>query len=128
MHDHPHHHEPGDSHVHVHHDSEAVRTQPVLLELGEGMGALIVHTDPELLGVEIEISPAGDDDNRQHKQVLRRMLGPVAATVLVYDNLPEGDYTLWVDETRPLRDVHVRSSQVAEVDRRHATEPALAAG
>lgn len=108
-HDHPHHHEVGD-----------VRTQPLVLDLGEGIGALIVHTEPELLGVEIELSLAGNDADRQHKQVLRRMLGPTAATVLVYDNLPEGDYTLWVDEAEPVRGIRVSGGQVVELDRRHA--------
>ena len=78
-HDHPH------PHDHHHHDHDEVRIQPVVLDLGEGVGALIVHTDPELLGTEVDISPAGDDGNRQHKEVLRRMLGPQVATVLVYD-------------------------------------------
>ena len=77
-HDHPHHH---------HHDAAEVRAQPVVLDLGDGVGALIVHTDPELLGVEVEISPAGDDGDRQHKEVLRRALGPTSRHVLVYDNL-----------------------------------------
>ena len=50
--------------------------QPVVLDLGDGVGALIVHTDPELLGDEVDISPAGDDGHRQHKQVLRRRWEP----------------------------------------------------
>lgn len=110
-HDHDHHH---------HHDSAEVRARPVVLDLGEGMGALIVRTDPELLGAEIEISPTGDDSRREHKQVLRRVLGREVATVLVYDNLPEGEYTLWLDECAPVRGVRVEGGQVAELDRRQA--------
>lgn len=135
MHDHPHdhehddhHHHDGDGHAHVHHGVASVRTEAVVLDLGEGIGALIVHTSPELLGVEIEISPAGNDEERQHKQVLRRLLGPTEATVLVYDNLPEGDYTLWVEEAEPVRGIHVTGGQVAELDRRHVAEPAFAPG
>jgi hypothetical protein len=113
MHAHDHHH--GDGDHHHHHDIADVRAQPVVLDLGGEIGALIVHTSPELLGAEIEISPAGEDENRQHKQVLRRLLGPETATVLVYDNLPEGDYTLWLDEEAPTRGVHVTGGQVAEL-------------
>ena len=40
---------------------DEVRAQPVVLDLGDGVGALIVHTGPELLGEEIDISPTGDD-------------------------------------------------------------------
>src|SRR6516165_2504491 len=79
-----------------HHDAREARSQPVVLDLGDGVGALIVHTDPSLLGVEVEISPSGDDGDRQHKEVLRRTLGHETAAVLVYDNLPEGSYTLWL--------------------------------
>lgn len=131
MHDHPRDDEhdrahDGNGHAHVHHDVGSIRTQPVVLDLGEGIGALIVRTGPDMLGIEIEISPADDDGDRQHKQVLRRMLGPTAVPVLVYDNLPEGDYTLWLDETEPVRGIHIAGGQVAELDRRPTTEKALA--
>jgi hypothetical protein len=104
--------------VHHHHDAHEVRSKPVVLDLGDGVGALIVHTDPELLGVEVEISPSGDDVGRQHKAVLRRTTGHGTATVLVYDNLAEGSYTLWVDDEPWARDVHVAGGRVAELDRR----------
>jgi hypothetical protein len=111
---HSHAHDHDHDHDHHHHDAAEVRAQPVLLDLGDGVGALIVHTDPELLGVEIEISPAGDDAARQHKEVLRRSIGAAVATVLVYDNLEEGDYTLWLDNRAVARDVHVGGGRVSE--------------
>ena len=113
-------------HHHHHEDHGEVRSQPVVLDLGDGIGALIVHTHPELLGTEVEISPAGDDDLRQHKEVLPRTMGTRTATVLVYDNLPEGDYTLWVEGEPRARGVHVSGGRVAELDWRHAKEPVLA--
>ena len=91
-----------------------------MLDLGEGIGALIVHTDPSLLGTEVEISPAGDDSNRQHKDVLKRAMGPSTVHCLVYDNLPEGDYTLWIDDVAKARGVHVEGGSVAELDWRDA--------
>jgi len=100
--------------------------QPVVLDLGDGFGALIVHTDPQLLGVEVEISPAADDADRQHKEVLRRAMGAGVATVLVYDNLREGEYTLWIDGEPRARSVRVASGEVAELDWRNAEVPALA--
>ena len=103
---------------HHHHDAYEVRSQPVVLDLGDGVGALIVHTDPELLGVEVEISPSRDDGDRQHKEVLMRAMGRETASVLVYDNLAEGSYTLWVDGEPWARDVHVAAGGVAELDRR----------
>jgi hypothetical protein len=109
-----------------HHDADEVRAQPVVLDLGDGIGALIVHTGAELLGVEVEISPSGDDGDRQHKEVLQRTMGPVTASVLVYDNLPEGDYTLWVEDEPWARSVHVTGGQVAQLDWRHIEVPAVA--
>ncbi len=116
-HDHDHDHGAGG---HLHHALDGVRSGPVVLDLGSGVGALIVHTAPGLLGAEVELSPAGDDEMRQHKQVLQRPLGGSTATVLVYDNLPEGDYTLWLDGAEPVRGIHVTGGRVAELDRRHA--------
>jgi hypothetical protein len=117
-HEHAHGHGHGDHHHH--HAPDEARVQPVVLELGDGIGALIVHTDPALLGAEVEISPAGDDADRQHKEVLRRVLGAATVHVLVYDNLPEGDYTLWIDDLPKARGVHVQGGSVAELDWRGA--------
>ena len=111
-HAHDHHHD--HDHPYHHHDTAEVRAQPVLLDLGDGIGALIVHTGPELLGIEIEISPAGDDTARQHKEVLRRSMGAAVATVLVYDNLEAGEYTLWLDNRPVARDVRVADGRVSE--------------
>jgi hypothetical protein len=107
QHDHDHHH---------HHDSAEIRSQPVVLDLGDGIGALIVHTDPELLGVEVEISPDGADDERQHKEVLRRAIGSATVSVLVYDNLPEGRYTLWIGDIAWASGIRIESGSVAELD------------
>jgi len=109
---------------HHHHEHE-VRARPVVLDLGDGVGALVVYTDPGLLGVEVEISPSGNDADRRHKQVLQRAIGPETVTALVYDSLPEGGYTLWVGGDPWARDVHVRGGLVAELDRRGAAAHTL---
>ena len=111
-------HDHGHDHGHVHHDAAAVRTQPVVLDLGENVGALVVYTDPELVGAEIEISPAGNDAERSHKQVLWRTVGPSTVAALVYDSLPAGEYTLWLAEGAELRNVRVTGGAVTELDRR----------
>jgi len=103
-------------HGHHHHDPGAVHSQPVVLDLGDGIGALIVHTGPELLGVEVEISPDGADEDRRHKEVLQRAMGPATVNVLVYDNLSEGKYTLWVDDVAWASNVRVEGGSVAELD------------
>jgi hypothetical protein len=98
-----------------HDHSTDARPEHVMLDLGPGVGALVLHTDATLHGAEIEISPSGSDGNRSHKQVHER---PVAGRPLygaVFDRLPAGGYTLWLDD-RPLRrDVAVAGESVTEI-------------
>jgi hypothetical protein len=124
-HDHPHGHahDHGDGHTHAHgeghtHEPYSARTHPeyVVLEIGDGLGALIVHTDADLHGVEIEISATGADQTRQHKDVLERPLGGRPAFSAVFDQIPDGSYTLWIDDVARARDVRITDSTVAELD------------
>ena len=56
------------------HERHAARRHPeaVVLDLGEDIGALILYTDPAMLGLEVEISACEDNDRRTHKEVLER--------------------------------------------------------
>ena len=103
--------------AHEHHEHYSARPHPefVVLELGEGIGALIIHTDPSMHGVEIEISPAGEDDRRSHKEVLERRAGNRPAYTAVFDGLAAGRYTLWVDGAPRSRDVEIRGGRIAEL-------------
>ena len=99
-----------------HHHSTDVRPEHVMLDLGPGVGALVLRTAADLHGTEIEISPAGRDKERSHKQVHER---PVAGRPLygaVFDSLPAGEYTLWLDG-RPLqRHVAVAGAAVTHIE------------
>jgi len=96
--------------------SDRVHAEDVVLDIGEGFGALLIYTKPELRGTEIEVSRAGDDAKRVHAEVLERRVGgePVFAAVLAA--LPEGDYRIWTDDPRLRNTVTIRSGEVAEVD------------
>ena len=109
------------------HEHYAARPHPefVVLEIGPGLGALIVHTDAAMHGVEIEISPAEDDTRRSHKQVLERSLGGRSAHTALFDQLAPGRYTLWTDGVARVRDVEVGSEQIAQLQ--WPAEAALAA-
>lgn len=131
-HDHPHAAGHGESHEHGGHARGEAAPHPrfssrphpehVVLELGEELGALIVQTDPELLGLEVEISPAADDTARSHKEVLERVSAGRSAFVLVFDGLVEGLYTLWLEGRPRSREVCVRAGEVARLDWRSATQ------
>ena len=109
------------AHSHSHgagtHDYAARRhPEHVVLDIGDTVGALIVHTDEGMHGVEIEISPSGDDTDRTHKQVLERDIGGRADFTAVFDKLGQGDYTLWVDDNARERGVAVSGGEITELD------------
>ena len=114
----------GPSHQHPH-ESYSSRAHPefVVLDIGGDVGALIVHTEPALHGVEVEISPSGRDGARSHRDVLERRMGGRPAHTAVFDELREGSYTLWVGGEARSRDVAVRGGAITEVDWR-SLEPA----
>ena len=85
-----------------HDHSTHSRPEHVMLDLGPGVGALVLHTGADLHGAEIEISPTGRDDERSHKQVHERPVAGHSLYGAVFDSLPAGEYTLWLDD-RPLR-------------------------
>jgi hypothetical protein len=99
-------------------ENHAARRHPehVVLDIGGEIGALILHTDAEMVGVEVEISATGQDGVRTHKDVLEREINGRPAYTAVFDQLPEGTYTLWVNDRPRAREVFVRGACVAELD------------
>lgn len=100
-----------------HHEQYAERPHPefVVLEIGADVGALIVHTDPEMHGIEVEISPSDDDSWRTHKEVLERSRRGRPAFTAVFDRLPEGMYTLWTAGVPRATGVAVAGGQITEL-------------
>ena len=103
-----------------HDHSTDARPEHVMLDLGPGVGALVLHTGAELHGAEIEISPAGHDGERSHKQVHERPVAGRPLYAAVFDRLSAGDYTLWLDD-RPLRrNVAVAGEAVTDISLQEA--------
>ena len=80
--------------MHDGHRHGASHAGTVVLEVGGGMGALIVHTGPEREGDEIEIAPVMPDAVRVHAEVRERRLGATNVYCAVYTGLAAGDYTV----------------------------------
>jgi hypothetical protein len=114
-HDHRHGHAHGDG---AGEENQAARRHPeaVVLDIGGDLGALILHTDAAMVGVEVEISATGDDDRRTHKDVLEREINGRPAYTAVFDKVAEGSYTLWVDDRARAREVFISAGAVSELD------------
>jgi hypothetical protein len=83
----------------------------VVMELGAGVGALILYTPAGLDGEEIEISR--DGSARTHSRVRPRHLPGQTRYAAVYPGLPAGRYTVWRDEHTPAAAVTVSGGQVS---------------
>ena len=97
------------------HDSVPGPSSPgsVVLELGPGIGALVLHAPPELDGREIEVSPPGHPPGpRTHSRVRPRSTGGHTQYAAVYPQLPAGDYTIWDDDDTPAATVTIHGGQV----------------
>jgi len=104
------------SHAHHHHQPlppSGVGT--VLLDIGDGVGALVVHAPAALCGVEVEIARRGETTAFVHTEVRERRLPEGTVYAGVFMELPEGDYTLLDVAARPDRNVTIRSGCVTEV-------------
>jgi hypothetical protein len=99
-----------------HHANHRPHDEQVVLEIGGDLGALIVYTQPALLHSEVEISPAGEDERRSHKDVLERIVGGKSLYAAVFDKLPRGTYTLWHEGTARTHGTNVDGGRIAEVD------------
>ncbi len=82
----------------------------VVLDLGAGVGAMVLYTPADLAGAEIEISQEGDPAARRtHALVRARGSGVCAA---VYPGLAAGRYTVWRDAATPAGIAEVVGGQV----------------
>jgi hypothetical protein len=93
-------------------------TGSVMLDIGEDVGALVVHVDSPLLGHEVEARSATENGRAIHADVLERRTahGPQYAAVI--PALLAGRYTVWLDGTLRCGDVEVSAGRVTELDRR----------
>jgi len=98
--------------------SKRPHPETIVLDIGEGTGALIIYTRPELHGDEIEVSlrASGPNGKRVHTDVLERRIGNQPAFTAVFASLPEGDYKIWAFDPSSVDEVTIRSGEVAEVD------------
>jgi len=86
----------------------------VVLTIGAGIGALLVHTPGRMHGREIEVSPVADPATRTHAAVRARYVRNGVCFSMVLDGLPAGRYVIWRDPVTPLDEIDVHGGAVAE--------------
>lgn len=111
------------SHVRVHPEgaapghavAHATGAGSVILELGEDIGVLVLHTPARLHGAEIEISPDGADprEHRTHSLVRERVTASGTSYAAVYPSVPAGRYAVWGDGDVQVGTVVISGGQVA---------------
>lgn len=89
--------------------------EAVVLDIGGGLGALVVHWDASHLDTPIEISPTGRDAERQHQHILERPMPEATFYAAVFDSIAEGSYTLWVGDEPHAREVEITGGKVTEL-------------
>ena len=88
----------------------------VVLNIGAGIGALVIYTPGSLHGHEIEVSPVARPADRTHAAVRARYVRGGVLWSVVIDNLPQGRYLIWRDEVTPLAEVEVFGGSVTEYE------------
>ena len=111
----------GHPHDHPQDNRHTAYGGPVMLDVGDGIGALVLITEPAWAGAEIEISPFGRNGPRTHVGVHPRTIAGQVVHAAVYPDLSEGDYQLWAGPDQPALVVHVTGGAVTQ---EHWTEPA----
>jgi hypothetical protein len=87
----------------------------VVLDIGDGVGALVVHTAAALAGVEIELAQRGETSVFVHTEVRERCLPDGSVFAGVFPALPVGDYTLLGTGDRDVCNVTISEGGVTEV-------------
>jgi len=87
----------------------------IALDIGGGLGALIIYPSERYRGLEIEISVAGGDGRRVHTGVHERSSDAGSTLTAIFGSIPAGEYVIWEDEATAGDSVTVPDGGVAEV-------------
>lgn len=67
-------------------------SQGVVVDVGDGVGALVLYAEPDREWLEPEIHRIEEPAQRQHVWVLERIVGSGSVYAAVFPSLPEGRY------------------------------------
>jgi hypothetical protein len=86
----------------------------VAVDVGEGVGALVLFAGAEREGLEPEIHPVGEPAARQHVWVLERAVGSGTVHAAVFPSLAEGRYAVCSPEGLAAQEVDITGGRVTE--------------
>jgi hypothetical protein len=88
----------------------------VALDIGEGLGALVIYPDERYRDREIEISRVAGHGHRVHTGVHERAtFSGKSQLTAVFGSLPAGEYVIWADEDTEGPTVSIPEGAVAEL-------------
>lgn len=70
----------------------AHRTDGLLLDIGDGLGALVIHADATLVGRQIDLRPVGHGTHPIHNVVRDRTVSGRIIHAAVFPAVPAGEY------------------------------------
>ncbi len=87
----------------------------VMVDVGDGYGALVLYAGADRVGLEPEIHPVGRPADRQHVWVLERdTAGPSPVFAAVFPSLPAGRYAICSPGGEPTQEVDVVDGAITE--------------
>ncbi|WIG61354.1 MAG: hypothetical protein OJF49_004102 [Ktedonobacterales bacterium] len=95
---------------------QRIHTAPVVLDIGEHTGTLVIYTRADRCGTEIEVSPRHDDIRRVHTDVAERRFNGRSMFAAVFLPFPAGDYTIWGPDPQHPTAITIVSGAVTELD------------
>jgi hypothetical protein len=111
-------HEHAHAHGIAHHHAPAPRGGPVVIDIGDDIGALIVRVDDSLEGTELPIQFDDDPLRDIHTGVWRRTIGRDTVVVAVFPELRQGSYRISPGAGHGGAQLQITGGHVAELDLR----------
>jgi hypothetical protein len=95
---------------------DRVHPETIVLDIGQDIGALVLYTDAELRGREIEVGPQGSAAKRVHVEVLERRINGRPVFAAVFPGLRAGNYDIWQNARNPTGTATIVGGEVTTVD------------
>jgi hypothetical protein len=95
--------------------AEAAASASVALDIGAGLGALVIYPGERFRGLEIEISRVDGAAHRVHTGVHERTTQTGSTLTAIFGSLPAAEYLVWEDVTTAGPVVTVPDGAVAEI-------------